>query len=250
MPLYGVRDVLPMLAEAPVLESLSTEPETLPGIDVLQVMVEIDEQAMQALLPKALHPTIPPLATFLVWRCPDGPFGPFTLAQVRVSSRAGMFPRGLLLSSFCDSERASAALRSRWGYNCRPAVVGLHRRYDRVVGEVALDGRTVLRVSLIDPLAISGSDIFYEANMNLVRVRSDGAETPRLIQVDPDFTFQRADRGRPEVNRFVPEALFAEGVRVVWPVSASICTADMTLPRIRFIVDPDVPATQSTERIA
>jgi hypothetical protein len=250
MPLYGVRDIAPILERAPVLDSLATEPETLPGVEALQVMVEIDERTMQTLLPKALHPTIPPLATFLVWHCPEGPFGPFSLAQVRVSSRAGMFPRGLLLSSFCDSERASAALRARWGYNCRPADVRLHRRYDRAVGEVVLDGRTVLQVSLIDPLAISGSDVFYEANLNVVRLRTDGSESARLIQIDPDFTFHRADRGRPEVNVFVPEALSAEGVAVTWPISASICIADVTLPRIRFIVDPDVPATQSTERIA
>lgn len=249
MPLYGVRDIASLLERAPVLESLGTQPEALSGIDVLQVLVEIDERMMQELLPRALHPTIPPMATFLVWRCPDGPFGPFNLAQVRVSCRAGMFPRGFLLASFCNAERAAVALRSRWGFDCRPADVRLHRRYDRAVGEVALDGRLVLQVSMIDPVAIAGSDIFYEANMNLVRLRTAGVERPRLLQVDPEFTFHRADRGRPEVNVLDQAACNAEGVEVTWPVSASLCAADVTLPRIRFIVDPEMPATQSTERI-
>jgi hypothetical protein len=185
-----------------------------------------------------------------VWRCPDGPFGPFSLAQVRVSCRAGMFPRGFLLASYCDAEPAARALRSRWGFDCRPGTVRLRRHYDRAIGSVEVEGRTILQVSLIDPLAISGSDIFYEANMNLVRARRNGGERPLLVQVDPDFTFHRADRGRPEVNVFDQAACSAEGLDLACPVSASLCTCDLTLPRIRYIVDPDVPALQSTERIS
>ena len=249
MPLYGLRDIDTLLEHAAELESLGTEPAELPGAEVLQVMFEVDEQWMQRLLPRALHPTIPPTATFVFWRCPESPAGPFNLAQVRAGCRAGVRPRGLLLASWCDSEQAAAMLRSRWGYNCRPARVGLARNYDRVGGAVTAGDHPVLQVSLIDPQAISGGDVQYTANMNLARVRRDGESLPRLVQVDPEFTFRRAERGRPVVDRFERDPSTG-GVMPVYPVSASYTVCDITLPRIRYIVDPDRPALQSTETVA
>lgn len=263
MPLFGLRDITPLLDGAPLMESLRTEPLELPGVEVLQAMFEIDGGAMQALLPKALHPTIPPTVTFVFWRSADGPLGPFALAQVRAGCRAGVRPRGFLLASYCDAAPAAAALRSRWGFDCRPGLVRLRRHYDRITGQVVVADRTVLQVSLLDPQAISGADVQYVANMNLARVpapeptgapsgRGTQGSGPRmrLVQVDPEFTFRRAERGRPVVEGFAPEAWAAEGLAPVYPVSATCCTVDLTLPRIRYIVDPDVPAMQGTETVA
>src|SRR5262245_34609856 len=119
MPLYGVRDVSPLLADAAEMESLDTAPAEIERAEVLQVMFEIASGPMLELLPPALHPTIPPTVTFTFWRCPDGPVGPFALALVRAGCRAGVRPRGFLLASYCDAEPAAEGLRSRWGYNCR-----------------------------------------------------------------------------------------------------------------------------------
>jgi hypothetical protein len=248
MPLFGVRDIDVLLEDAPAMESLETEPIQLPRVEVLQVMFEIEEAWMQRLLPRALHPTIPPTVTFHFWQCHDGPLGAFALAQVRIGCRAGVRPRGMPLASWCDAEQASLALRSRWGYNCRPGRVGLRRYYDRVIGTVAVDDQPVLEVSLLDPQAISGADVQYVANMNLARVRRDAGLEPRLVQVDPEFVFHRAERGRPVVDRFERDPATA-GVLPVYPVSASYTLCDITLPRIRYIVDPDRPAMQATETV-
>ncbi len=249
MPLFGVRDVTPLLKDAPLMEGLDTEPETLSGVEVLQVMFEIASDAMQDLLPRALNPTIPPTATFVFWRCPDGPLGPFTLAQVRVGCRAGVRPRGFLLQAYCEGEPAATALAARWGFACRPGTVRLRRYYDRIVGTVAADGRPILQISLIDPQVIVGVEIQYTANMNLARVRGAEGERVRLVQVDPEYTLRRTDRGRPQLDVFVPEAWHATGLTPVYPVSASAAVCDLTLPRIRYIVDPDVPALQGTEQV-
>ena len=249
MPLFGVREVAPLLAHAPVMESLRTEPETLPGVEVQQVMFEIDDRAMQNLLPRALHPTIPPTVTFVLWRAAEGPLGPFSLAQVRVGCRAGVRPRGFLAASYCDSEQASEALRSRWGFNCRPGLVRLRRFYDRIVGSVVVADQTVLQVALVDPQAIAGTEVQYVASMHLARVREEGQERPQLVQVDPEYTFRRADRGRPVVDTLVAEAWAVEGLVPVYPVSATVCVCDISLPRIRYILDPDVPAMSGTRKV-
>jgi hypothetical protein len=250
MPLFGVRDVTPLLADAPLMEGLDTAPETLPGVEVLQVLFEISSAAMLDLLPRALSSTIPPTVTFVFWRCREGPFGPFSLAQVRVGCRAGVRPRGFPLRAYCDAEPAATALAARWGFACRPGAVRLRRFYDRIVGTVEANGRPVLQVSLLDPQIIVGVEVQYTANMNLARVRDGQGERVRLVQVDPEYTLRRVDRGRPQLDLFVPEAWRAEGVEPVYPVSASMTLADITLPRIRYIVDPDVPALQGTEKVA
>ncbi|MER3419406.1 MAG: hypothetical protein C4290_02270 [Chloroflexota bacterium] len=249
MPLFGLREITPLLREAPLMAGLDTEPETLSGVEVLQVMFEIASNTMLDLLPRALHPTIPPTATFVFWRCPDGPLGPFTLAQVRVGCRAGVRPRGFLLQAYCDGASAAAALAARWGFACRLGTVRLHRYYDRIVGSVEADGRPILQVTLIDPQVIVGVEIQYTANMNLARVRDAQGERVRLVQVDPEYTLQRTDRGRPQLDVFEPEAWHAVGLRPVYPVSASAAVCDLTLPRIRYLVDPDVPALQGTEQV-
>jgi hypothetical protein len=248
MPLYGTRDVDALLEHAAVMERLDTEPVELPRVEVLQVMFEIDDAWMQRLLPRALHPTIPPTATFVFWRCQDGPFGPFELAQVRAGCRAGVRPRSLLLASWCNADGAAEALRSRWGFNCRPAEIHLRHNYDRVTGTVETGDRTVLQVSLLDPQAISGADVQYTANMNLARVRRDSDPEPRLVQIDPDYTFHRAERGRPSVDLFERDPSTG-GVVPVYPVSATFAVCDITLPRIRYLVDPDRPAIQATEPV-
>jgi hypothetical protein len=249
VPLFGVREVGPLLGQAPVMESLLTETETLPNVEVLHAMFEIEEGPMLDLLPRALHPTIPPTVTFIVWRCPEGPLGPFNLAQVRVGCRAGVRPRGFLAASYCDSEAASEALRARWGFNCRPGIVRLRRNYDRITGSVVAADERSLQVVLMDPQPISGADVQYVANMHLARVSQDGEERPRLVQVDPEFTFRRADRGRPVLETFAPEAWAVEGLTPVYPVSATACVCDITLPEIRYAADPDRPAIQGTETV-
>ena len=249
MPLFGTLDVKPLLADAPLLERLDTEPWTLPGAEVLHVLHEIDAAAMQTLLPPALHPTIPPTSHLVVTRVPESPVGPFVLAQARVGCRAGAFQRGLVTRAFCDSPRAASELRQRFGFDVRPARVRLSSHYDRVEAEVALDGRRILGCGLVDPLAIGQGDVRYVDVLNLARVVRDGEERARLVQLDAVYSVLRADRGRPVLQAFDAAAWRADGLLPRWAVSGSFCRVDLTLPRPRYLVDPLRPAFQATERI-
>jgi hypothetical protein len=124
--------------------------------------------------------------------------------------------------------------------------VRLNRYHDRIeAGVLTLDGRAVLRVSLVDPEPISGADIQYVANMNLARV--DGE--PLLVQVDPEYRFHRAERGRPQVDQFDRAAWAADGVDPVYPMAASFALCDTGFPAIRYVLDPAKPAVAGTRKI-
>lgn len=245
MPLVGARDVTAETATAPEMPSLDSDSLVVEQVEILQLMYELDSGPMLELLPPALHPTIPPTVTWVVYRAARGPLGAFTLAQTRVGCRAGVRPRGYLVSAVVDEPSVAEVLASRWGYRCRVANVTLRRFHDRVEAAVAEDGRPTLACSLVDQEAVSGSDVQYVASMHLAR-------TPlgvRLVQVDPEFTFHRVERGRPALATFDAAAWGDQRIVPVHPVSASYAVADVTLPRLRYVCRTDVPALEGTEAL-
>jgi hypothetical protein len=249
MPLVGTREIAPIAASAPVMPTLDAGTWELPGAVQLQVMYEIDEAGMVSLLPPSLHPTIPPTVIFNITRVPQSSVGPFTLAEARIGCRSALRPRAFSARSYCDNADAAKELQAKWGYPVAVATVELHRHYDRAWGTVEIDGRRVLDVSLMNPEPISGADVQYLPNMNLARVLRDGEEVVRLVQVDPEYTFQKADRGKPRLDTFEPEAWELAGCVPVWPVSASLAVADMTLPKLRYLVDPTKNPLAAVEKV-
>ncbi len=246
MPLSGTLNVTPLLDAAPQLSGYGAEPWEIAGVEILHLKFEINDAGMTATLPRALHPTIPPVVTFTVATYPDSPVGPFALAQVRVGCRASALPRGFLTRAYSDSQAACDVLASHWGYDCRVGDVKLKRYHDRIIGAVAIGGAEILRATLIDPQPISGGDVQYVAGMNLAR-DADGCGV--LVQVDPDYRFHKAERGRPEVTAFDQGAWRAEDVEPVWPVAASWARVDTGFPHIRYVLDPDQPAIVGTRKV-
>ncbi len=202
--------------------------------------------APEALFPPGLTPTLPVLAVLALWRADAGPLGRFGLAQLRLSCRSGVRPRQLLVASFAEGEPARAALNARFGFGARPAKVRLERFYDRVEGGVEVDGRAALDVSAQAPLPLAASDVQFFSSMH-------PAETPkglRLVQIDAEAAVARAERGKPRLEHFDPAAFgLPDGARLAYPVAAFVALCDVSLPRIRFLCRPDVPAFAGTERI-
>jgi hypothetical protein len=248
MPLVGTRSV-DAFNGGPLVSQLDAETWTLPGCGILQLMYEVDAEAMTSLLPPALHPTIPPTVVLTVTNIPESPAGAFVLAEAKVGSRSGARPRGLLVSGFASTQAGADAFASRWGYPLKVADVSLMKRYDRVVGTVSMNGKTVLDMTLLNPEPIAGNDIQYLANLNTARIKRDGAEVARLIQSDPDYVFRSADRGKPHLEAFDAAAFGIDGAVPVYPVSASYAVADISMPEIRYLVDPAKPPLASVERI-
>lgn len=242
--LAGTADPIRLADGAPELAGFDTAAEVLEGALICRVLFEIDAAALQELLPPALHPTLPPVVTFLAVRAPVSPWGEFQLAQALIECRSGTRPRGFLLGGFIDNPRAGRELAGRWGYRLRSGRVELERGYHRVTCRVVRD-TVVLEVGLDDPERLSESDLQYVASMHL-------AHTPkglRLVQVDPGYELERAERGAPFLDHFDAPAFAAEKVEPVYPISASLGIGRVTLPRLRFICRPDVLAFAGTERI-
>ncbi len=249
MPLVGTRSLASLAAGAPLMPSLDAERWELPGARILQLMYEIDDGGMTSLIPPALHPTIPPTLVFTVTQFPESPAGPFVLGEVKVGARSGARPRGLSLQAYVSTPQAAKELATRWGY---PVAVGdcrMVKRYDRVHASVEVDGQTILDITMMNPEPISGNDVQYLASLNLARITRDGAEQLRLIQVDPDYTFRAADRGQPVLGAFEPAAWKLDGARTNHAVSASCTVADITMPALRYLVDPDKTPLTAVERL-
>ena len=63
---------------------------------------ELPYASREPLLPPGLHPTTPPLMVLLAWRVADSPWGPFSMAQARISCRSGVRPRGFVAGCIVD----------------------------------------------------------------------------------------------------------------------------------------------------
>ena len=248
MPTFGTLELTSVVDRLATMPDLDTEAWSLPGAEVLQLAFEVP-RATESLLPRAMHPAIPPYATIWVTRYPESPVGPFTLAQLRLMGRAGAHPRGFVLGAVASTDDAARALRERWGLPVVPGKVTFTRRHDRITASVVRDGVTVLDCELIDPEPISGGDVQYIHSVTLAHATLEGKTGPLLIQVDSRYTLKKAERGRPHIGALVAPGWNAGPLRPLNPIAATVTSADTDLPRIRFVMDPEVPVVRGTRRI-
>lgn len=248
-PRFGTLDVARFAKSAATLNGYKTEALTLKGAQILELHMEIDDDPADALIPRTMHPSIPAYAIFNVTHYPNSPWGAFSIAEVRIAGRTGVRPRGFVLRSYIDNQEAAKEFGARWGYPVAHADVDLRVSHDRVSGRVRLAGNTVLEVEELDRDFISGNDIQYIASMHLARNKEDGKLV--LVQVDPEYLFSKAERGKPRFISLDNEAFGAgTSLRVMNPIMASFATGDVTLPKIRYICNPELPAMQGTTKVA
>jgi hypothetical protein len=249
MPLYGTLDITQAPARLPTLAHLDTEAWTLPKAETMQLLIEVPRSSTDGLLPKAMHPALPSYVILAITRYSDSPVGPFNLAMLRLGSRAGAHPRGFMLGAVASTEPAAKELRDRWGFPVEAGEVKFLRRHDRVMASVAKAGKTILECGLVNAQPVSGTDVQYINWVTAANAPLDGQTQPLLIQVDPKYTFYKAERGKPVVDLFDAAAWNAPGIALADPIVGTCCTVDTDLPRIRFVMDPLKPVFQGTRRI-
>ena len=248
MPLSGHLDVAPIASRLPVLKDLDTPAWPLPHAEVLQLAWEVSDDTL-ALLPRAMHPAVPSYATVCVTCYSESPIGPFNVALVRLMGRAGAHPRGYVLGAIASTPDAVRALRERWGFPAEPGSVALMRYHDQIRAAVTRRGEAILEAALVNPEPISGADVQYIHSVTLARLEDGERTGPLLVQVDPHYTFHKAERGRPKLYRFERDAWNAGPLTPLHPIAASFTACDTDLPQIRFVMDADVPVAQGTRKI-
>jgi hypothetical protein len=248
MPTFGALELTTVADRLTTMPNLDTEAWSLPNADILQLAFEVP-RATGTLIPRAMHPAIPPYATIWVIRYTESPVGPFALAQLRLMARAGAHPRGFVLGAVASTPEATTALRERWGLPVVAGKVTFTRRHDRITATVVRDDVTVLDCGVIDPEPISGTDVQYIHSVTLAQAPLDGTTGPLLVQVDSRYTFKKAERGRPHVGVLDAAAWNAGPLRLLNPIASTVTSVDTDLPRIRFVMDPEVPVVRGTRRI-
>jgi hypothetical protein len=244
--LQGTADIDAVAAGAPAVSVPASEPLSIPQAEVLQVAWEVAAADRDALLPPALHPVNPPVVTFSFLRARECAYGPFTLAETRVLCRSGLRTRGYHIGAFVDNAEVAAVLAAGWGYRIASAGVTMSHRYDGTSAQVVVDGAVVLDVGHVSPVPLSPSDLQYTATMHPARLDRG----LRLLQIERDYHFVRAERGTPYVHAFDALPWGEPRLRLSHPVSSSSAVADVTFRPVRFVCRPDVWAFDGTESVS
>ncbi len=252
--LTGTAPVGPLAARAVLVEQLASETVELPDAHVVLAHFELPYAVREALLPPSLHPNTPPLLTVLAWSCPESPWGPFSLAQLRVGCRSGVRTRGYLLGAAIDNADAATALAAGWGLATRPGTVRLRRGYDASTVDVtfadagagadagAADA-PALALHLADPEPLGLDDVQFSGTLTPA-VMPRGL---RLVQFEPDYDVRRSERLLPKLERLDAAAWGDERAVPRGPVGASLTAATITLTPVRFVCRPDVTGFEGTE---
>jgi Acetoacetate decarboxylase (ADC) len=243
--LQGTADVDAIAARAPYVATPAAEPLPIPKAELLQVAWELTATDRDALFPPALHPVNPPVVTFSFLRARECTHGPFTLAETRLLCRSGVRTRGYHVGAFVDNADMATLLSTAWGYSVTVADVTMSHRYDGATGRVAIDGAVALLAGHASPIALSPSDLQYTATMHPARLDRG----LRLLQVEREFDFARAERGHPFVHAFDAPAWGEPRLQLSNPVSASSAVADVAIRPIRFVCRADVWAYDGTEAV-
>lgn len=241
----GTARVEELMARRPRMPSLAAAPVALRGVEIVQALFEMPASARECIVPAGLHPTNPAALVLQAWRCPESPWGAFSLVQARAQTRSGVRPRGFVTGAACDNAAAARALAEGFGYPALPAEIRWQRAYDRVRLDVVRAGETILAFEGADPDPLAPGDVQFSGTLNL-------ADTPRgwrLVQVDPEIQPARSERLRPKLSAFTPAAWGDPRLDPYYPVSASLTLADVTIPALRFVCRPDEPAFTATERV-
>jgi len=116
---------------------------------------------------------------------------------------------------------------------------------DQPTGGPNEDGVTTLSLEAVQPTITSATAFGLNSSIHL----ADTPLGPKLVQMDIDYTFTRAEICRPRLHAFVTSAWRSDGLDPAYPVSAISGVADITLRRIRFVSDLDKPALFGTQSL-
>lgn len=243
--LRGTADLDTLARRAPTLTGYVTEPLTLQGVSLFQLVAEMRNGAREAVLPPSLHPTVPPTLSLQVWQVPDSPWGGFAMVVCRISCRGGVRARGFTSAAVASTEAACHGLGDTYGYPLRLGEIDFLASYSGVAAAVQVDGREILRAAAIDPVPLGPDDVQYTGTLNAVHVPAG----LRLLQVEFQLDPTRVERLRPRLECFAAEAWGDARLDPYFPVTAALASGTVTFAAPRFQLKADELAFTGTERV-
>jgi hypothetical protein len=243
MPVFGT--LTPSAATLSPVKALAVDSIEIETTDTLTFTFEVLADAAIAALPPAYHPPFPPYCTLAVRRHADGPYGAFTVAELRLHARAGSHYVGYCLGAFCDSAEAAAWLANAYGAPVQQADVRLAKRHYGYEASVVKDGRAVLRAILKMPGFISAADVLYVQNHNLTLV--DGEAT--VVAEEFEYAIRDARRGEATFETLDIAAFGAPTLTVSNHLPATFTSGAWTYMPVRFLMDPTRHAMAGTRKV-
>lgn len=245
-----------MISGTATLESLTGHAATIPafssddvelrGVECFQLIAEMRNAAREAVLPSGLHPTIPPAISLQGWNVAASPWGPFSMAILRISCRSGARARGFVAGTVVSTAAAAEGMGNTYGFPARIGDVELRRGYDGIDLNVTVDGRHVAEVVGLDPDPMGEDDVQYTGSMTL-------AHTPqglRLVQVEARHVSSRVERLTSRMVHFDGEGWGQPLLDPYYVVASSVAVSEVTMPAVRFLCDPEKYAWDGTEPVA
>ena len=248
MPLDGVKQ-LDVARAGRLRPELSKSPSAAMKATVLQLTVETSREAVQRLLPPALHPVNPGVLVITAFDvAASAERGSFRLVEVGLQCRAGARARRYVVGAAIDDPSVAEELAAGWGYLSKPAAIRLERRYERI--DVIVEaGSTTLRASLLRPEPVTPAAVLYLAGLRPTVYQDE----LWIAQVERTFEISRADRGRPAVADF-DGGWWTDGeapeLRAADPISGSFTRSEVTLNPMRFLIAPGTSRAADTRRLA
>jgi hypothetical protein len=156
-----------------------------------------------------------------------------------------MHQGGFTLGGFCDSEPAIAYLRDYYGWPLAAGQISIQRKHYAVLGRVTVGDRTVFEGWLEKAESIAPGDLLYPVSLHLALL--DGE--PRLIQAEPLYAPERAERGTPRVQRFDAAAFGDARVALTNALPATWIRGPFEMRPVRWVMDPERPAVTGATRV-
>ena len=258
MPLAGSLDIRPLMEGAPEVV-LDDRELKVDDVDILHVLYEVRVDDRESLVPPALNPTIPPVISLLVYRAKDSSFGPFASGPAPPDGALGCAPPRL---SGLGSMRQSGSLGGLGQLvgvphrpRCRrlaplPRPRGLHRARATMPPAATGPARRSSRCRWSTRCRSPATTCNIRRGCTWPGCVVTACLVPRIVQVDCEYEFRRADRGRPELVSFDAGAWGDERLVPDLAVSASFAACDMTIANVRYLCNPDIPAAEGTEKVS
>ena len=243
MPVFGTASLAG--AKPRRVTSLAQDRIEIEAAQTLTFTFEVLSQAAIAALPPCYHPPFPTYCTIAVRRHDDGPYGAFTLAELRLHARAGSHYVGYCLGGFCDNADAAAWLANAYGAPMEVAYVRLTKRHFGYEARVAGDGRPMFEALLEMPGFISGSDVLYVQIHNLAEV--DGA--PTVIAEEFEYAIKEARRGPAKFTTLDLPAFGAPTLTLSNHLPSTWTSGTWAYMPVRFLMDPTKPAMAGTRKV-